>query len=46
MIKGLLGKVFGTRHERERKRVQPIIDEINREYERLHDVSEEEHAHP
>ncbi|MEP7344969.1 MAG: preprotein translocase subunit SecA [Gemmatimonadaceae bacterium] len=42
MIKGLLGKVFGTRHERERKRVQPIIDEINGEYERLHDVSEEE----
>jgi preprotein translocase subunit SecA len=42
MIKGLLGRVFGTRHERERKRVQPIIDEINREYARLHDVSEDE----
>ncbi len=42
MIKGLIGKVFGTRHERERKRVQPIIDEINREYERLQGVSEDE----
>ncbi|MFN8579848.1 MAG: preprotein translocase subunit SecA [Gemmatimonadaceae bacterium] len=42
MIKGLIGKVFGTRHQRERKRVQPIIDEINKEYERLHGVSEDE----
>ena len=28
MLKKLLGSVFGTRHERERKRVQPIVDEI------------------
>jgi preprotein translocase subunit SecA len=42
MLKQVIGKVFGTRHERERKRVQPIIDEINAQYERLHDVPEEE----
>src|SRR6185436_19118629 len=42
MLKGLLTGVFGTRHERERKRVQPIVDTINEEYERLQDVSEEE----
>ncbi|MBA2708242.1 MAG: preprotein translocase subunit SecA, partial [Gemmatimonadaceae bacterium] len=42
MLKGMLAGVFGTRHERERKRVQPIVDTINDEYERLHDVSEEE----
>jgi preprotein translocase subunit SecA len=30
MLKSLLGKVFGTRHDRERRRVQPIIDEIGR----------------
>jgi preprotein translocase subunit SecA len=42
MLKGVLQGVFGTRHERERKRVQPIVDAINEEYERLHSVSEEE----
>jgi preprotein translocase subunit SecA len=42
MLKGLLTGVFGTRHERERKRVQPIVDAINKEYERLQTVSEEE----
>jgi preprotein translocase subunit SecA len=28
MLKGLINRVFGTRHEREQKRVKPIIDEI------------------
>jgi preprotein translocase subunit SecA len=42
MLKGMLQGVFGTRHERERKRVQPIVDAINEEYERLHSVSDEE----
>ncbi|MEP7384214.1 MAG: preprotein translocase subunit SecA [Gemmatimonadota bacterium] len=42
MIKGILSKVFGTRHERERKRIQPIVDEINSQFERLHAVSEDE----
>jgi len=42
MLTGLLGGVFGTRHDRERKRVQPIVDEINEHYARLQSVSEEE----
>ena len=42
MIKGLINAVIGTRHDRERRKIQPIVDEINKEYERLHDVSEEE----
>ena len=42
MLKGLMAGVFGTRHERERKRVQPIVDTINEEYARLENVSEEE----
>jgi preprotein translocase subunit SecA len=42
MLKNVLGKVFGTRHERERRRIQPIVDEINEHYERLHGISEEE----
>ena len=42
MWKALLGKVFGTRHERERRRVQPIVDEINEHYARLQGVSDDE----
>jgi preprotein translocase subunit SecA len=42
MLKGILSKVFGTRHDRERKRIQPIVDEINAHYARLQSVSEEE----
>ena len=42
MLKSIVNRVFGTRHDRERRRVQPIVDEINREYERLAGVSEEE----
>ncbi|HWJ24139.1 MAG TPA: preprotein translocase subunit SecA [Gemmatimonadaceae bacterium] len=42
MLKSVLGKVFGTRHERERRRVQPIIDEINEHSERLQSVPEDE----
>jgi len=42
MLTSLLGNVFGTRHDRERKRVQPIVDEINEHYARLQTVSEEE----
>ncbi|MDB4870182.1 MAG: Protein translocase subunit secA, partial [Gemmatimonadales bacterium] len=41
-LTGLLSGVFGTRHDRERKRVQPIVDEINEQYARLQTVSEEE----
>jgi len=28
MLKGMISRVFGTRHQRERRRVQPIINEI------------------
>ncbi|HEV7839617.1 MAG TPA: hypothetical protein VGO75_16220, partial [Gemmatimonadaceae bacterium] len=42
MLTGLLSGVFGTRHDRERKRVQPIVDEINEQYARLQNISEEE----
>ncbi len=42
MLKKMLGSVFGTRHERERKRVQPIVDDINETSERLKSVSEAE----
>src|SRR6185436_6369662 len=41
-LTGLISGVFGTRHDRERKRVQPLVDEINEHYARLQTVSEEE----
>src|SRR3712207_6167149 len=42
MLTSVFTKVFGTRHDREKRRVQPIIDEINEQYARLQGVSEEE----
>ena len=41
MIKGLISAVIGTRHDRERRKIQPIVDEINEEYARLERASEE-----
>ena len=41
-LTGLLSGVFGTRHDRERKRVQPIVDEVNEQYARLQTISEDE----
>ncbi|MFL5506508.1 MAG: preprotein translocase subunit SecA, partial [Gemmatimonadales bacterium] len=42
MIKKLIESVFGTRHEREVKRLQPLLDAIHREEEQLKDLSEEQ----
>ncbi|MDQ2890164.1 MAG: preprotein translocase subunit SecA [Gemmatimonadota bacterium] len=41
-VTGLIKSVFGSRHDRERRRVQPLVDTINEEYERLKGVSDEE----
>jgi preprotein translocase subunit SecA len=42
MLKGLIGKVIGTRHDRERRRIQPLVDVILQHGERLADVSDAE----
>src|SRR3954470_16317453 len=42
MLKRVINAVIGTRHDRERKKIQPIVDEINEHYARLQKVSEEE----
>ncbi|MGQ0764100.1 MAG: preprotein translocase subunit SecA [Gemmatimonadota bacterium] len=42
MLTSVFSRVFGTRHDRERRRLQPIVDEINIEWERLKTVSENE----
>lgn len=42
MITGLIKKVFGTKHEREAKKLLPIVVEINRHEESLAGLSDEE----
>ena len=42
MLKGMISRVFGTRHERERRRVQPIIDEIVAVEARIASLSDSE----
>jgi preprotein translocase subunit SecA len=42
MFKRVISAFIGTRHERERKKIQPIVDEINEHWARLQKVSEEE----
>ena len=42
MLKRLVSAVVGSRHERERRRIQPVVDDINEWDEKLQRVSEEE----
>ena len=37
-----LKNLFGDRNKRELKKLWPIVDEINKEYEKLHDLSDDE----
>ena len=41
MLKRVISAVIGTRHEREARRIQPIVDAINEQYARLQRVSDE-----
>ena len=40
-MKSILTKIFGTKHERDAKKLQPLVDEINEHFEKLKDLSEE-----
>jgi len=42
MIKNLMTAVFGTRFDRERRRIQPTVDAIHAEEDQLKDLSEDE----
>ncbi|HET9040196.1 MAG TPA: preprotein translocase subunit SecA [Gemmatimonadales bacterium] len=42
MIKNLMTAVFGTRFDRERRRIQPTVDAIHAEEAKLADLSEED----
>ena len=41
-MKNLITKIFGTKHGRDAKKMQPLVDEINQYYGKLKDLSEEE----
>ncbi|MEO8200928.1 MAG: preprotein translocase subunit SecA, partial [Gemmatimonadota bacterium] len=42
MINKVVTKLFGTRFDRERKKLWPVVEQIHREEERLKDLSEEQ----
>ncbi len=42
MIKQLIASVFGTRHEREVKRLQPLVDQVHAEEARLTELTDAE----
>jgi preprotein translocase subunit SecA len=42
MITDLITKVFGSKHERDVKKILPIVEEINQIYEQLQSLSDEE----
>lgn len=42
MIGGLLKKILGDKSDKDRKSYQPIIDEVNRIYEQIHTISDQE----
>src|SRR5687768_17433093 len=42
MLKELVKSVFGSRHDREVKRLTPRVDEVNAHWERLQHVQEDE----
>ena len=40
MISKLITSLFGTKHERDQKRLWPVVDEINRHYEAYRELSD------
>jgi preprotein translocase subunit SecA len=42
MLTNLLTKVFGSKHDRDQKRLWPVVDEINRYCEEYHDLTNDE----
>jgi len=44
MFSSLLTKIFGTKHERDAKKMLPLVDEINAFYDKLQGLSDEQLA--
>jgi preprotein translocase subunit SecA len=42
MIQQVLGKIFGTKNDREKKRLWPKVEEINSIWEKLKDIPDAE----
>jgi preprotein translocase subunit SecA len=42
MLKRVISAVVGSRHEREARKIQPVVDAINEHYERLGGVSDDD----
>ncbi|UCG61775.1 MAG: preprotein translocase subunit SecA, partial [Candidatus Zixiibacteriota bacterium] len=42
MIGKLITKIFGTKHERDIKKMMPLVEEINQFYEKLQDLSDDD----
>ncbi|MCK4814244.1 preprotein translocase subunit SecA, partial [bacterium] len=42
MIEKMIEKIFGSKHQRDIKQMEPIVREINRIYDTLKDISDEE----
>ncbi|MGM0497114.1 MAG: preprotein translocase subunit SecA [Bacteroidota bacterium] len=42
IVTKILTKIFGSKKERDLKELQPIVDQINEEYAKLHEISHDE----
>ncbi|UCD65164.1 MAG: preprotein translocase subunit SecA [Candidatus Zixiibacteriota bacterium] len=42
MAGNIITRMFGTKHERDIKKMMPLVDEINEFYEKLHDLSDDD----
>ena len=38
----ILDKIFGTKHQRDTKKIEPVVEEINQIYEEYHKLSDEQ----
>jgi preprotein translocase subunit SecA len=41
-VETLFGKVFGNKHEKDIKKIRPVVDQINEEYQRLSSLSNDQ----
>jgi len=42
MLEKLITKIFGNKHEKDRKRILPIVDSINEVYDQYHTLTDTE----
>ena len=42
MLSNLVKKIFGDKHEKDLKLLWPVVDEINEEYDKIKDLTDEQ----